>query len=106
MTKQTRFPGGFLWGGATAANQLEGGFGEGNKGLNIADVLPGGKERLQILSQPGFNWEIDKEKYHYPNHLGIDFYHHYKEDIGRASCRERVKTEVGADECIEKDTHT
>lgn len=36
----------FLWGGATAANQIEGGFNEGNKGLNIADVLPGGHELL------------------------------------------------------------
>ena len=43
MAKQ--FPEGFLWGGATAANQFEGAFHEGNKGLNIADVLPGGKER-------------------------------------------------------------
>lgn len=81
MTNTNRFPEGFLWGGATAANQLEGGFDEGNKGLNIADVLPGGKERLNILSKPGFNWEIDKEKYRYPNHQGIDFYNRYKEDI-------------------------
>lgn len=78
---ETKFPKGFLWGGATAANQMEGGFYEGNKGLNIADVLPGGKERLSILHTPGFNFEIDKEKYNYPNHEGIDFYHRYKEDI-------------------------
>ncbi|TKC14326.1 glycoside hydrolase family 1 protein [Robertmurraya kyonggiensis] len=76
-----RFPEGFLWGGATAANQMEGGFHEGNKGLNIADVLPGGKERLKVLSEPGFNFEIDHSKYTYPNHEGIDFYHRYKEDI-------------------------
>lgn len=76
-----RFPEGFLWGGATAANQMEGGFHEGEKGLNIADVLPGGKERLQILMNPGFDFEIDKTKYSYPNHEGIDFYHRYKEDI-------------------------
>ncbi|MEK5040324.1 glycoside hydrolase family 1 protein [Sporosarcina sp. FSL K6-3457] len=76
-----RFPEGFLWGGATAANQMEGGFYEGDKGLNIADVLPGGKERLQILMKPGFDFEIDKTKYSYPNHEGIDFYHRYKEDI-------------------------
>lgn len=75
------FPEGFLWGGATAANQLEGGFNEGNKGLNVADVLPGGKERLQILKNPGFNFEIEKDKYTYPNHEAIDFYHRYKEDI-------------------------
>ncbi len=76
-----RFPDGFLWGGATAANQMEGGFHEGEKGLNIADVLPGGKERLQILMKPGFDFEIDKTKYSYPNHEGIDFYHRYNEDI-------------------------
>ncbi|NQD68672.1 glycoside hydrolase family 1 protein, partial [Bacillus haikouensis] len=76
-----QFPIGFLWGGATAANQIEGGFHEGNKGLNIADVLPGGKGRLNILQSPGFNFEIDKEKYSYPNHEAIDFYHRYKEDI-------------------------
>ncbi|MBT2658371.1 6-phospho-beta-glucosidase [Bacillus sp. ISL-18] len=76
-----KFPEGFLWGGATAANQLEGGFHEGNKGLNIADVLPGGKERLKLLRSPGFDFEIDTEKYSYPNHEAIDFYHRYKEDI-------------------------
>ncbi|MFD1385617.1 6-phospho-beta-glucosidase [Oceanobacillus sp. FSL W7-1293] len=78
MTKA--FPEGFLWGGATAANQLEGGFHEGNKGLNIADVLPGGKERLQVLRNPGFQFEIEEGK-SYPNHEAIDFYHRYKEDI-------------------------
>ncbi|PAE08548.1 6-phospho-beta-glucosidase [Terribacillus saccharophilus] len=81
MTNQTAFPKGFLWGGATAANQMEGGFHEGNKGLNIADVLPGGKERLRILAEPGFDFEIDTDKYTYPNHEAIDFYHRYKEDI-------------------------
>lgn len=78
---QSKFPEGFLWGGATAANQVEGGFYEGNKGMNIADVLPGGKERLKILLSPGFDFKIDKEKYSYPNHEAIDFYHRYKEDI-------------------------
>jgi 6-phospho-beta-glucosidase len=81
MNMAEKFPEDFLWGGATAANQMEGGFHEGNKGLNIADVLPGGKERLKILAEPGFNFEIDKSKYSYPNHEGIDFYHRYKEDI-------------------------
>ncbi|RCW63139.1 glycoside hydrolase family 1 protein [Saliterribacillus persicus] len=76
-----KFPNDFLWGGATAANQIEGGFDEGNKGLNIADVLPGGKERLKFLKEPGFKFEINKSKYNYPNHQAIDFYHRYKEDI-------------------------
>ncbi|WP_163583168.1 glycoside hydrolase family 1 protein [Gracilibacillus saliphilus] len=80
-TKTYQFPENFLWGGATAANQIEGGFHEGNKGLNIADVLPGGKGRLNILKEPGFNFEVNAEKYTYPNHEAIDFYHRYKEDI-------------------------
>jgi 6-phospho-beta-glucosidase len=79
--KKYTFPEGFLWGGATAANQIEGGFHEGNKGLNIADVLPGGKERLNILMSPGFDFEIHYDQYYYPNHEAIDFYHRYKEDI-------------------------
>ena len=76
-----RFPEGFLWGGATAANQLEGAYNEGGKGLTIADVSPGGKERFQIINSPDFDLEIDETKYTYPNHKGIDFYHRYKEDI-------------------------
>ena len=81
MKMNRKFPEGFLWGGATAANQLEGAYQEGGKGLNLADVLPGGKVRLELLMKPGFNYEIDQTKYHYPNHEGIDFYHRYKEDI-------------------------
>lgn len=75
------FPKNFLWGGATAANQLEGAYDEGGRGLSIADALPGGKERFSIIAEPSFNWKIDEEKYHYPNHEGIDHFHHYKEDI-------------------------
>ncbi|WP_077622371.1 glycoside hydrolase family 1 protein [Sediminibacillus massiliensis] len=81
MTKTYQFPKGFLWGGATAANQIEGGFEEGNKGMNVADVLPGGKGRLQILTQPGFDFHLHPEQYYYPNHEAIDFYHRYQEDI-------------------------
>lgn len=81
VTTNEAFPTNFLWGGATAANQIEGGFGEGNKGVSIADVLPGGKIRQQLLKEKGLKFAIDKEKYTYPNHEAIDFYHRYKEDI-------------------------
>ncbi|RSD29064.1 glycoside hydrolase family 1 protein [Mesobacillus subterraneus] len=75
-----KFPEGFLWGGATAANQIEGGYKKGNKGLNVADVLPGGKERYETLMKSGFDFEIKPNQY-YPNHEAIDFYHRYEEDI-------------------------
>ncbi|WP_278966387.1 family 1 glycosylhydrolase, partial [Lactobacillus apis] len=48
--KTNNFPKGFLWGGATAANQLEGAYQEGGKGLSLPDVLPGGKERMKIIA--------------------------------------------------------
>ena len=36
------FPKGFLWGGATAANQFEGAYNEDGKGLSTADVMTNG----------------------------------------------------------------
>lgn len=71
----------FLWGGATAANQLEGAFDVAGKGLSVADAMPGGKSRMQILGSDTFDWSIDTDKYVYPNHKGIDHYHRFKEDI-------------------------
>ncbi len=61
----------FLWGGALSANQVEGAYLEGGKGLSTADVLPKG-----MMSSPVIPPEGD-----YPSHTAIDFYHRYKEDI-------------------------
>ena len=36
------FPEGFLFGGATAANQCEGAYLEDGKGLSVSDVMPFG----------------------------------------------------------------
>ncbi len=66
----------FLWGGATAANQYEGAYREDGKGLSIADVEMG--------SSHGVPREIHdrvQSGCYYPSHEGIDFYHHYQEDI-------------------------
>ena len=38
----------FLWGGATAANQCEGGFDLGGRGLSNVDVIPVGEDRKAI----------------------------------------------------------
>jgi 6-phospho-beta-glucosidase len=81
MTNQTKFPEGFLWGGATAANQLEGAYLADGKGLSVADAMPGGKQRFKIIGSEDFDWSIDEEKYIYPNHVGIDHYDRFKEDI-------------------------
>ena len=70
----------FLWGGATAANQCEGGWMEGGKGLSTNDVIPHGKDRFPIIRGDMIVSKPDADHY-YPAHLGIDFYHHYKEDI-------------------------
>jgi 6-phospho-beta-glucosidase len=70
-TTDTHFPPGFLWGGATAANQCEGAYDEGGKGLSIQDVMPRG-----IAGPPTEEPTPDNLKL-----VGIDFYHRYAEDI-------------------------
>ena len=42
------FPQGFLWGGALAANQSEGAYREGGKGLTTVDMIPHGANRLAV----------------------------------------------------------
>ncbi|TDT51924.1 glycoside hydrolase family 1 protein [Fonticella tunisiensis] len=68
-----RFPEGFLWGGAIAANQAEGAWNEDGKGPDISNVVTHG------FTKPA-DEDIIEGKY-YPSHEAIDFYHRYKEDI-------------------------
>ncbi len=94
------FPKDFLWGGATAANQFEGGWNEGGKGMSTDDVVTNGTNttpRLLTYTLPDgthkqtpmfFGLDVPEgtvfdcqEGYLYPNHEASDFYHHYKEDI-------------------------
>lgn len=70
------FPKDFLWGGATAANQIEGAWNLGGKGPSIMDHMTGGNKDTQRRATP----ELEKDAF-YPNHEAIDFYHHYAEDI-------------------------
>lgn len=81
------FPKDFLWGGAIAANQAEGAFNLGGKGLSIADFHKyGDKEKFLDKSEEATmenkvsSFSLDKNSY-YPKQKGIDFYHKYKEDI-------------------------
>lgn len=66
----------FLWGGAVAAHQLEGGYDCDGKGLSTMDVTTSGDQthlrRFTEKDVPGEN---------YPNREAIDFYHRYEEDI-------------------------
>ena len=64
--KKLTLPKDFLWGGAVAAHQVEGGWNKGGKGPSICDVLTGGAHGVprEITQQvvPG--------KY-YPNHEAV-----------------------------------
>lgn len=83
------FPKGFLWGGAVAANQVEGAWNVGGKGWSVDDVatykpnvdvkdykahVTISRERIEQAMQ-------DLDDTYYPKRRGIDFYHHYKEDL-------------------------
>lgn len=86
------FDEGFLWGGAISASQADGGWQEGGKGPNTQDMR---------YLDPTWDHEQVERKHHespfssselkaaladggtkfYPNRRGIEFYHHYREDI-------------------------
>ena len=70
----------FLWGGATAANQCEGGFREGGRGMAIVDVIPHGVYRMPIMKGTMDYRDLPEDTY-YPGREAIDMYGHYKEDI-------------------------
>ncbi|TDQ59853.1 6-phospho-beta-glucosidase [Mesocricetibacter intestinalis] len=89
MNQLKSFPANFLWGGATAANQIEGGFDLGGKGLSSADMVA-----YVPKSERGANnisIEVDSQRIQdilsgvfqgrFPKREGIDFYHSYPQDI-------------------------
>ena len=92
------FPEGFLWGGAVAANQWEGGWNIGGRGPAMTDVTTGGTVNtprlITYIAADGTHGTLTRgqtlpegahyavlDEYHYPNHDAVDGYHHYKEDI-------------------------
>lgn len=77
---KARFPEGFLWGGAIAANQAEGAYLEDGKGLSSVDLLPSGDNRRNFMK--GYIPSLAPlAGEFYPSHEAIDFYHRYKEDV-------------------------
>ncbi|MDN6731029.1 MAG: glycoside hydrolase family 1 protein [Atopostipes suicloacalis] len=89
MTKR-EFPEDFLIGGATAANQIEGAYNEGGKGLSTSDFAaykdPYSKGEVDnftfnVSSEELEEYKANPEDYDFPKRRGIDFYHRYKEDI-------------------------
>ena len=75
-----KMPKEFLWGGATAANQCEGAYREGGRGLSSVDVVPFGPDRMPVARGLKKMLSCDDEQT-YPAHEAIDMYHHYKDDI-------------------------
>ena len=75
-----RLPEGFLWGGATAANQCEGAYDTDGRGLANVDLIPAGPDRRSVMEGTRRMLEFE-EGYRYPAHEAIDMYHHFKEDI-------------------------
>ena len=71
MEEQKQFPEGFLWGGAVAANQVEGAYLEDGKGLSVQDVLPHGVRFPRSPAPTPDNLKLE----------AIDFYHRFREDI-------------------------
>lgn len=94
------FPKGFFWGGATAANQLEGGWNEDGRGPALTDYETAGTNKtpryvtyidkdgkpdkqmamIDANLPEGAHFAVLPDTY-YPNHKAIDFYHHWKEDL-------------------------
>ena len=83
------FKEGFFWGGATAANQYEGGWNEGGKGVSVSDCarhhldvdVQDYAKQNEISTKEILEAMKSDDTSLYPKRHGSDGYHHYKEDI-------------------------
>lgn len=88
----------FFWGGSVAANQYEGAWNIGGRGLTKSDVLTGGtvssSRKLTYIYENGQTGEMNEEEKlpfgahyypredrYYPNHEAVHGYERYEEDI-------------------------
>ena len=102
----SKFPKDFLWGGATAANQYEGGWNLGGKGPSTSDAMTNAAHMVprkvtwknpttgetgyaemafgvdMVFPEGAVVMPLEDSEFYYPSHQATDFYHHYKEDIG------------------------
>ncbi|QOV18137.1 glycoside hydrolase family 1 protein [Blautia liquoris] len=90
LTAKKGFPANFLWGGATAANQIEGAYDIDGKGMSTSDYAAykdpyaSGKVNnftFNVTSRELEEYKANPKQYLFPKRWGIDFYHRYKEDI-------------------------
>lgn len=80
------FPDTFLWGGAVAANQLEGAWNQSGKGISQADIMPY-VDLKRSTDIPTFETRskleqaLSDESRTYPKRTGINFYEQYPSDL-------------------------
>ena len=85
----SRFPDGFLWGGALAANQVEGAWDVDSRGPSVADIAtykpnvdPKEYAAHHVVTSEGIAAALaDRDVTYYPKRRGIDFYHRWREDL-------------------------
>lgn len=81
------FPNDFLWGGALAANQMEGAYDVDGKGLCVADInefeddIDIKDKQNEEVTQAYIEEALKSKDKIFPKRWGIDFYHTYKEDL-------------------------
>ncbi|EDV4868300.1 family 1 glycosylhydrolase [Salmonella enterica subsp. enterica] len=81
------FPEGFLWGGAIAANQAEGAWRKGGKGISVADIneyVPNvdlRKMSNKEMTRQRVLGYIDDTSSIFPKREAINFYHTFREDL-------------------------
>ena len=85
MQRVEKFPEGFLWGGATAANQCEGAFNQDGKGLSTADIQPYSKNanrkelNFNRVSEENLSYFMKDDSSYFPKREGVRFYQRYEE---------------------------